>query len=156
MKTYVILYNLRSILNVGAIFRTADGAGVEKIYLAGYTPSPIDRFGRIQLKMKKAALGATESVKWEHCDDAAKLIAHLKEEGIAIVAVEQREGAIDYRDFVQNRDTAYIFGNERDGVPEDLSMHADAVVDLPMAGSKESLNVATAAGIVLYSTRTRT
>lgn len=150
MKIYVILHNVRSAHNVGAIFRTADGAGVSKIFLTGYTPAPVDRFGRPRTALEKTALGATDSVPWEVCEDAPVLVSRLQREGIEIVSVEQHEQAISYTEQAFTRDAAFIFGNEVEGVPEALSLVADAIVHIPMHGKKESLNVSTTAGIILF------
>lgn len=151
MKIYVILHNIRSIQNVGAIFRTADGAGVSKIFLTGYTPAPIDRFGRPRTALEKTALGATDMVPWEVCEDTTALISRLEREGIQVVSVEQHAEAIPYTEHVLTNDTAFIFGNEVEGVPEALSLAADAIVHIPMHGKKESLNVSTTAGIILFN-----
>lgn len=149
-KTYVILVDVRSRHNVGSIFRTADGAGVSKIYLCGYTPAPVDRFGRVVDEIKKTSLGATESVTWEGECDALQVVKELQKEGVTIVAVEQHSRAIPYAEFVPKGDVAYIFGNERDGVSDELCEFADVVIELPMRGEKESLNVSVTAGIALY------
>jgi len=150
MKTYVILHDIRSAHNVGSIFRTADGAGVSKIFLSGYTPTPIDRFGRVQLEIRKTSLGAIESVEWEVAEDVHVLIATLQKNGCEVVAVEQHKSSESLKDFVQKEDTAFIFGNEVEGVPEVLIESADRSVEIPMAGKKESLNVSVTAGVVLF------
>ena len=150
-KMYVILHDIRSAHNVGSIFRTADGAGVSKIFLTGYTPAPVDRFGRRVAEIDKTSLGATETVLWESCTDIKKLIDDLKKEGVSIVAVEQTPTAIDYREKRLWGDGAYIFGNETEGIKEEVWQKADHVLHIPMHGVKESLNVSTAAGIILFS-----
>ena len=96
IETSVILFNLRSAHNVGSIFRTADGAGVGRIYLVGYTPTPYDRFGRVQPEIKKTALGATDSVAWEHHHKIDDLLPLLKQSGHCLVAVEQHSLAVAY------------------------------------------------------------
>ncbi len=148
----VILDNIRSAHNVGSIFRTADGAGVEKIYLIGTTPAPFDRFGREVPEIKKTSLGATEFVEWEHVDDRAApvLIDRLSDEGFAIVAIEQSNKSISLHDFVPPPKVAYVFGNEVEGVGEGWLNAADPIVEIPMNGQKESLNVSVTAGIVLF------
>lgn len=147
----VILENIRSAHNVGSIFRTADGAGVEKIYLLGYTPTPIDRFGRTQSEIKKTSLGASETIEWEHITESyTELIKKLQTEGYEIVAVEQNANARTLSGFSVPENVAYIFGNEVDGVSSELLSQADTIVEIPMLGQKESLNVSVAAGIVLY------
>jgi 23S rRNA (guanosine2251-2'-O)-methyltransferase len=150
MSIQVILHNIRSAHNVGAIFRTADGAGVEKIYLTGYTPTPLDRFGRMDPTIQKTALGATESVPFEVEADIDVLMSRLRGEGIKIVAVEQDPQAIDYRTMSPASRVAFIFGNEVEGISEEVCSGADEVVHIPMHGKKESLNVSVAAGIILF------
>lgn len=149
----LILHDIRSALNVGAIFRTADGAGVQMMYLTGYTPAPRDRFGRIDAKITKTSLGASETVPWEAVSDIDVVISKLKAEGVMVVAVEQSAESIDYKAFTSPGRTAYIFGNEITGVPETVLAQCDAVISIPMSGVKESLNVATTAGIIAFSHR---
>ncbi len=150
MKTYVILHNIRSAHNVGSIFRTADGAGVTKIFLCGYTPTPTDRFGRPVLEIEKTSLGATTSVVWEHIHTTEECVARLKQQNVCIVAVEQHEHAIPYTEYTRTGDTAFVFGNEIDGIPDHICQVADRTVHIPMQGMKESLNVGVTAGIVLF------
>lgn len=153
MKSKVlILDNIRSAHNVGSIFRTADGAGVEKIYLVGYTPTPIDRFGRVQPEITKTSLGASEVVPWEQVknEDVASLISKLKKESFKVVAIEQAPTSIRLADFSVPDKVVYILGNEIDGVGEEFLSLADQVVEIPMLGHKESLNVGVSAGIVLF------
>lgn len=156
-KTYVVLHNIRSAHNVGSIFRTAEGAGASKIFLVGHTPTPIDRFGRTQPEIAKTALGAEHIVPYEYVEDGAALVARLQKDGATIVAVEQHARAVDYKTFTPTKDTTFIFGNEIDGVSEELCKGADAVIEIPMAGEKESLNVGVSAGVILFhfSTSTR-
>lgn len=147
---YVILHNIRSAHNVGSIFRTADGAGVAKVFLTGYTPTPLDRFGRVVAEISKTSLGAAETMAWEHCADIYVLMARLRNSDVDIVAVEQTPDAIAYTSRHFDTDTAFIFGNEVDGVPFEVCEAADSVVHIPMHGRKESLNVSVAAGIILF------
>ncbi len=150
MKIYVILHNIRSAHNVGSVFRTSDGAGVSKIFLTGYTPSPIDRFGREQKEILKTSLGATNTVPYEIVEDIHELISRLKREHVTLVAVEQTEHAIDYKTFSPQGDVAFIFGNEITGVEPDVLIEATKHILLPMHGEKESLNVSVCAGIILF------
>lgn len=152
MERYGVLYNIRSAHNVGSMFRTADAAGITKLFLVGVTPAPIDRFGRKRRDIAKVALGAEETVPWEHCADMDTLLATLRKSEVRIIVVEQYTKAIDYRWHVPADRTAYIFGNEVDGVPDILCEGADEVLVIPMQGTKESLNVAVAFGIVLFAT----
>lgn len=137
---------------MGSIFRTADGAGVHKIYLVGVTPCPIDRFGRVQAEIAKTSLGAAATVPWEYRTDvdALTLIADLKSQGVTVVAIEQTAESISIDRFKVPDKVAYIFGNEIGGVQKSLIDSADMVVDIPMKGQKESLNVSVTAGIVLF------
>lgn len=146
----IILDNIRSAHNVGSIFRTADGAGVTMIYLCGTTPAPIDRFGRVQKEIAKTSLGATESVSWEFVDDVSQCIFDLQQKGFTIVAVEQNERSVLIDEWNVPEKGVYIFGNEIDGVSEEVISRSDSVVAIPMRGRKESLNVSVAAGIVLF------
>ena len=150
---HLLLDNIRSAHNVGSIFRTADGAGVEKIWLVGYTPTPTDRFGREQPEIKKTSLGASETVPWEHLDNEAVLekMSELKKEEVEIVAVEQTLDAISIHDFTSPEKAVYILGNEIDGVSKPLLELADTVVEIPMLGQKESLNVSVVAGVALFA-----
>ena len=146
----VILHDIRSHYNVGAIFRTSDGAGVSKIYLTGYTPAPEDRFGRQVAEISKTALGAEKFVAWEKNEDILAVVQKLKTEGVTVVAVEQSNNSVMLNDFVVPEKVAYIFGSETDGVPREVLAEVDMVLELPMLGQKESLNVSVTAGIVLF------
>ena len=153
LKRYVILHNIRSAHNIGSIFRTADGAGVKKIFITGYTPAPTDRFGRENAEIAKTSLGATHTVPYEVVEDVIVVIKNLREAGVQIAAVEQTKRAIEYTKFGQTGDIAFIFGNEITGVEEDVLELADAHIQVPMNGAKESLNVSVCAGIVLFHFR---
>ena len=146
----LLLHNIRSAHNVGAIFRTADAAGVAKIYLSGYTPTPIDRFGRPRKEIGKTALGGEHFIEWEYVKTSTKVIARLKKNGWRIVGVEQDARAVDYRSFKKNGPTLIIFGNEVRGISKALRDRCDTLVEIPMHGKKESLNVSVAAGIILF------
>lgn len=147
---YLILENIRSAYNVGAIFRTADGAGVSKIFLIGYTPTPIDRFGRVQPEIKKTSLGASEEIFWEYTNNAETVVKKLQSEGVYVAAVEQGEMSVSLSDFSVPKNVAYVMGNEVEGVSNEVLALADTIVEIPMLGTKESLNVSVAAGIILY------
>jgi len=152
MDKIIILDNIRSAHNVGSIFRTADGAGVKKIYLLGYTPAPIDRFGRKQTEIAKTSLDASEFVSWESVPSGSELslIQTLKSAGYQIVAVEQSPQAVDFYNFKVPDKVCYILGNEVNGVGEELLKVVDTIVEIPMAGKKESLNVSVTTGIILF------
>jgi tRNA G18 (ribose-2'-O)-methylase SpoU len=146
----VILHNIRSAHNVGSVFRTADAAGVSRVYLTGYTPAPLDRFGRVQPDIAKTALGAEQTIPWESHENTVRLIGHLKKEGVQAVAVEQHPKATDYKTFTPAHKTAFIFGNEVEGLSDEVCKATDSIIEIPMRGTKESLNVAVAAGIILF------
>lgn len=152
----MLLHNIRSTHNVGSIFRTADAAGVSRIFLSGYTPTPLDRFGRVRKDIAKTALGAEKYVPWEHSVSSARLIAKLKKEGWDIVGVEQDTRARDYRSFKTKEKTLFVFGNEVKGLSKEVRKKCDGLIEIPMRGKKESLNVSVAAGIVLFSCFPRT
>jgi tRNA G18 (ribose-2'-O)-methylase SpoU len=147
----VLLHNVRSAHNVGSIFRTSDAAGVGKLYLSGYTPTPRDRFGRPHKEVGKTALGGELSVVWEYQKSPAGIISRLKKEGWRIVGVEQDPRAVDYRTLKVNGPTLFLFGNEVLGISKGLRDRCDELLEIPMRGAKESLNVSVAAGIVLFS-----
>ncbi len=150
----VILNNIRSNENVGSIFRTSDAVSVKEIVLCGYTPTPKDRFNRVNKGFVKASLGAEETVKWSKEEYLDSAVLKLKEKGFVIVAVEQNANSIDYKDVLNNVNTnkiALVFGNEVSGLSQVELGLCDFIAELPMKGKKESLNVAVCAGIVLYS-----
>ncbi|MDO8518049.1 MAG: RNA methyltransferase [bacterium] len=149
----LVLHNIRSVYNVGSIFRTADAAGVEKILLCGYTPTPLDRFGRLRSDFNKVSLGAEKSVEWEQCKTLATAIKKLKQENFLILAIEQSKNSTSLFDYhpPKNQPIAIILGNEVRGISPASLKHADAILEIPMRGSKESLNVSVTAGIALFT-----
>ena len=147
---YIILEDIRSAYNVGAIFRTADAAGVSKVFLVGYTPAPIDRFGRPQPEILKTSLGASGTMEWEQVATTKEIIERLQGDGVIVAAVELAAGSVPLKDFKEPEQVAYIVGNEVDGVAKETLALADVIVELPMLGQKESLNVSVTAGIILY------
>ena len=160
----VLLHNVRSAHNVGSIFRTADAAGISHVYLSGFTPTPTDRFDRVQKEIAKTALGAESFIKWKYAKSPSFLIRQLKKEDWTIIGVEQAPRAKDYRTFRPKDRTVFIFGNEVRGISKPLQDACDFLIEIPMRGSmvrqahhprhtkrgKESLNVSVAAGIVLF------
>lgn len=150
-QIHLLLHNIRSTHNVGAIFRTADAVGVKKIYISGYTPAPIDRFGRARSDISKASLGAENTVEWENISDVKKLIKSLKKEKFNIVGIEQDKRSIDFRKSKVKGNVLVIVGNEVDGIDKDTLDLCDYILEIPMLGQKESLNVSVATGIVLYA-----
>lgn len=148
----VVLDNIRSMHNVGSIFRTADAFLVECLFLCGYTAKPPHR------DIHKTALGATDTVKWEYCLSAIELVKRLKDEGYHIWAVEQVKNSRKLNEIKANKNEkiAIIFGNEVDGVANDVLAVCDDFIEIPQFGMKHSLNVSVAAGIVLWEvTRAR-
>jgi tRNA G18 (ribose-2'-O)-methylase SpoU len=151
MEKAVLMHNIRSAHNVGAIFRTCDGAGVTKVYLSGYTPTPVDRFGRPQKDIAKTALGAERSIPWEYHAHPGKLLRTLKQSGTRIIGLEQDPRALPYKEVRAEGDALLILGNEVRGVSKQLRELCDTLIEIPMHGRKESLNVSVAAGIALYA-----
>lgn len=149
-ENILILHNIRSVENVGAIFRTADAAGINKIYLTGYTPTPIDRFGRKRGDLAKSALGAEEFVAWEQKKGISSLLLKLKKENYLIIAIEQDKKSIDYKKVKLENKNAFIVGTEVTGIPKDVLEKCDVIAEIPMRGKKESLNVSVACGVALF------
>ena len=148
-EVVLILDNIRSVHNVGPIFRTADAFGVSKIYCLGVTPTPLDRFGRARKDLTKVSLGAEKSVSWKKEGKGVGLIEELKSKGFFILALEQGEGALSCNEISPKEKIALIVGSETDGVSNELRITSGALLEIPMRGEKESLNVAVAAGIAL-------
>jgi len=148
--TYLILDNIRSAHNVGAIFRTADAAGVAKIFLIGTTPCPIDRFGRTRKEITKTALGAEKTMAWEWRRDFPTLTRELKKTGFKIIAVEQNKKSVDYKKIKSAKKMALVFGGEVLGISPAHQKICDIIAEIPVRGKKESLNVSVAAGIALF------
>ncbi len=147
----VVLHNVRSVHNVGSIFRTADGAGIKKILLCGITPVPVDRFGRVRPEFAKVALGAEHFVPWEYKRTTALALRALKKEGYFVVAVEQAPRARPYAALRKKKGKfVLVMGNEVEGLPKRILARADEIVEIPMRGGKESLNVSVAFGVVAY------
>jgi tRNA G18 (ribose-2'-O)-methylase SpoU len=167
MKLAVIAHDIRSVHNVGSIFRTADAAGVTKIFLCGITPAPLDRFKEVRADFAKVALGAENYIPWESVPTTTGVIKRLKKEGYEIFALEQSKNSVPYYQEAgrlalaarKNVDTcvdarvAIIVGNEVKGLPPSILRAADRILEIPMMGKKESLNVAVAFGIVVFGLR---
>lgn len=150
-KSILIIDNIRSAENVGAIFRTADAVGIDKIYLIGLTPAPLDRFGRKRNDIAKSALGAEEYVPWEQKKNILSLISKLKKEGFQIIAIEQDKNSIDYKNLKpKSHKLAFIVGKEVEGISNDILEKCDVIAEIPMKGRKESLNVSVSLGIALF------
>ncbi|MDH5597231.1 MAG: RNA methyltransferase [Candidatus Peregrinibacteria bacterium] len=143
-EVYVLAHNIRSLHNVGSIFRTCDGAGVSKLFLTGYSGVPPRK------EIAKTALGADESVAWEFHKDPIILLEELKKKGVQIVSLEKNAESLDITKFKAKYPICMIVGNEINGVEEELLVLSDAVLHIPMRGQKESLNVSVAFGIGIY------
>ncbi|MBP6859739.1 MAG: RNA methyltransferase [Candidatus Magasanikbacteria bacterium] len=145
LKNFIlVLPNIRSGHNVGAIFRTADGAGVDKLYLTGYTPCPP------HVQIDKVSLGAETWMPWEYKKQTGKLLKELKQIGYTIVALEQTKTSRDLFSWQPKFPIALVLGNEKTGVPRSLLKYCDESVEIPMRGKKNSLNVSVATGIAMY------
>ena len=140
----LVLDNLRSLANVGSLFRTADALGIEGLYLCGFTGQPPNR------EIEKTALGATESVKWEHFSETTDCVQFLKNQGYFITALEQTTGSTLLQNFNYEGKLAVVMGNEITGVSEEALALVDAVLEIPQFGMKHSLNVSVSAGIVAW------
>jgi 23S rRNA (guanosine2251-2'-O)-methyltransferase len=147
-----VLDNIRSVYNVGSIFRTANAVGIEKIYLCGITPTPLDAKGRKRSDFAKVALGAEGIVLWEHVASTFECLSKLKDEGAYLIAIEQDERAVDYKSVsVEGGDNvAFVIGAEVEGMSKETLASCDVIAEIPMLGTKESLNVTIAFGIAVY------
>jgi tRNA G18 (ribose-2'-O)-methylase SpoU len=157
MKFYLILHRIRSAYNVGSMFRTADGMGIDKIFLTGFTQRPSLKEYEWQTKaekmLSKTALGADRYVDWEGAGNISTVIERLKKENIQIVALEQDEKSIDYRKLKVGKNkkgVALIVGNEPKGIDKRILKKCDTIIEIPMRGQKKSLNVAVALGVAGY------
>ncbi|MGB1168776.1 MAG: RNA methyltransferase [Flavobacteriaceae bacterium] len=142
----VVLDNIRSLNNIGSVFRTSDAFLVEKIYLCGITAKPPHR------DIHKTALGATESVDWEYKKDTRTLVNDLKTQGVKVAAIEQVENSIMLDKFIPepNKKIAIIFGNEVKGVQQEVVSESDYCIEIPQIGTKHSLNISVSCGVVLW------
>jgi tRNA G18 (ribose-2'-O)-methylase SpoU len=142
----VILDNVRSMHNIGSIFRTSDGFAIEKIYLCGITAQPPHR------EIEKTALGATQSIEWIYFEDVCEAITHLKTDGYTIIAIEQAENSTLLNNYQPDNSQkfALIFGNEVNGVSDEAMNMIDICIEIPQFGTKHSFNIVVSAGIVLW------
>lgn len=154
MEIVPVLANIRSVHNVGSIFRTADGAGMEEIIIAGYTPSPLDRFGKVRKDFAKVALGAEEKFVIRYFARVGGALRSLKEDGYFLLGLEQDKGSVPYdafrKKFSKEKKIALVLGNEPEGIPGNIRKMLDAMIEIPMRGKKESLNVSVAFGVAAY------
>lgn len=149
-EIWVLLHDIRSAHNVGSIFRTADAIGVSRILLSGFTPTPLDRFRRPVKEIAKTALGAEQTIPWEQFENWAAAIARARAEDFRVVGVEQDARAVDYKQFAPAKKTLLVMGAEVDGIASPLRDACDALIEIPMRGKKESLNVSVAFGVAVY------
>jgi len=149
LPVIVVLDNVRSLYNTGAFFRTADGCAAEKLVLCGITPRP-DQGSRQRRSIAKTALGAEMSVPWDYVPDTATAVAVAADAGYHVVAVENSTQALDLYEWTPSWPVCLVFGHETAGVAPDVVRRIETHVRIPMLGEKRSLNVATAAGVVLY------
>ncbi len=151
MKSLVVIaHNIRSLHNVGAIFRTAEGAGVDKIYLTGYSGKPPRK------EISKVALSSELRVPWEHDKNVSELIKKLKAQKYLILALEQDKKAIDYKKFKsKNKKLALLIGNEVRGISQQLKNKSDYILEIPMLGNRKSLNVSVAFGIAIFELKSK-
>lgn len=142
----IILDNIRSANNIGSVFRTADAFLIEKIYLCGITAKPPHK------DIHKTALGATDSMDWEHAENTIDLVEKLKKDGINILSIEQAEESVSLENFETKKNTTYaiIFGNEVKGVSQEVVSASDSVVEIPQFGTKHSLNISVSCGVVVW------
>lgn len=144
LPIYALAEDIRSMHNVGSIFRTSDGARIERLYLTGFTAQPP------RLEIEKTALGATDSVPWTYSRESAPVLQELKTQGVHIVVVEHTDQSVNYFEADYRFPLCLVMGNEVEGVSEEVVKMADLAVEIPMLGIKQSLNVSVAYGIVLY------
>ena len=142
----IILDNIRSLNNIGSVFRTSDAFLIEKIYLCGITAQPPHN------DIRKTALGSTETVDWEYAENTIDVVNNLKNEGVKICAIEQAENATMLNNFNPEPNTkyAFVFGNEVKGVAQDIVNASDIVIEIPQYGTKHSLNISVSAGVVIW------
>ena len=147
----MVLDNVRSMNNIGSVFRTCDAFRVDQLFLCGITATPPHR------EIHKTALGATDSVSWTYFEDTKKAVTRLKDEGFYIIAVEQTDKSVHLNDYVpdKSRKIALIFGNEIDGISDEVLGSCDFYLDIPQYGTKHSINISVSAGIVLWDIVTK-
>ena len=147
-----VLDNLRSVYNVGSIFRTANASGIQKIILCGTTPTPLDTKGGRRKDFAKVALGAEDTVMWEYKEDTRSAIEELRKNGYYVIAFEQDASSVDYKEVsIEGKEkVAFVIGPEVTGITEEVLRNCDVIAEIPMLGTKESLNVTIAFGVGVY------
>jgi len=152
----LVLHNIRSVHNTGSIFRSADAAGVNRIILSGYTPLPLDRFGVPRKDFAKVSLGAEKTIPWTHTQKLSSTLHTLKKDGWCVIAIEQDRRSttlFEWRPKKSQRKMALLLGNEVRGLSKQVRSCVDEVLEIPMHGKKESLNVSVAAGVAMFVVR---
>ncbi len=146
IRLIIILDNIRSLNNIGSVFRTADAFLIEKIYLCGITAQPPHK------DIQKTALGATDSVLWEYAESTIKVVQELQDKGVFVAAIEQAELSVPLQEFSVQKELTYalIFGNEVKGVQQEVVSASDAVLEIPQYGTKHSLNISVSCGVVVW------
>lgn len=152
---YILIHDIRSVYNVASIFRTAECAGVTHIYVSGYSPAPLDRFSRPRSDFAKVALGSEKRVPWTYVEDVEKFITSVKDDGAEVVALEQNESSKNIWSYTPEKPILLIVGREVEGVDTSLLAMSDVILEIPMRGEKESLNVSVATGVALFHIASR-
>lgn len=158
-KLILVAHNIRSTHNIGSLLRTADGFGVGEVILSGYSPYPEEKndsrlphiYRRLTKQINKTALGAETTVKWRHISDLANYLQKLKKQGYTVCALEQAKGSVNLADYMPGDKIALVAGSETSGLDSAVLDLADTCLEIPMAGQKESFNVAVAVAIALYA-----
>lgn len=148
----LVVDNVRSVMNVGSMFRTSNALGIKKIYLCGITPTPLDKYGRSRKDFAKVSLGAEATMEWEYAPTTLECIKKLNKENYLTIAIEQNKNAVDYKTIktTGTQKIAIIMGSETEGVSNDVLKEVSLIAEIPMLGSKESLNVVIAFGVAAY------
>lgn len=149
-ESVLILHNIRSAHNVGAMFRTAEAVGISKIFLTGYTPAPLDKFNKPRADISKASLGAELMIPWGLYKQVGSVLKKLKKENYTLIGIEQSSASVDYKKIKTKNPIAFMMGNEVLGISPTLLKQCDIVAEIPMKGRKESLNVSVAFGVAAF------
>lgn len=149
-EVFVLLHNIRSIHNVGSIFRTSNALGINKIYLSGFTPTPLDHFKKKRKDFAKVSLGSEDDIDWEYVEKPLGFLKKLKKEKFQIIGLEQSKGSKDYKKVKTKFPVIFLVGSEVGGMDKKTLEICDVIAEIPMRGKKESLNVSIAFGVALF------
>lgn len=149
-EVIVLIHDIRSTHNVGSIFRTSDAVGVSRIYISGFSPTPKDKYGRPRKDVAKVSLGAENTIPWEYVESPFTLIKKFKKEGYEVVGLEQSDKSVDYKKFKSKKPILFIVGSEVEGMSTKMLDLCDSIIEIPMLGDKESLNVSVAFGVAIF------